>query len=1074
MKKGLLFLSIFFFSIYAAIGQIPAGYYDSVDGLTGDALKTELNNIIDGHTELSYTAVKEALKVTDEDTLNSSNIICFYTGWSYGKDDFDTGTYGWNREHVWSKSHGDFGDNPPEGTDIHQLRPTDESVNSAKNNRDFDIGVTQYIDNSGPTQCYTDSDIWEPRDEVKGDVARIIFYMATRYEGENGEKDLEVVDYVDAAPLKEPLYGKLSTLLQWHINDPVDDWEIDRNNIVYNTYQGNRNPYVDHPEYVNSIWGSTNPEPSNHVLAFNAGNPTPTSITLTWDDNQGVNSADKFYVMINTTGVFTPPIDGVENSDDTDISDGNGHVNVSSGVETYTFIGLNSVTTYYFEIFPFSNFGTDIDYKTDGTIPNSSESTLLTGTVNQNLIISEVADPADIYQARFVELYNAGSSSIDFGSETWYLCRQANGGNWGDIVLTGSVNVGETYVVAYSSTYFPSNFLFEANKYSGNISGNGNDGYFLFEGGNHSTGNLVDSYGVIDEDGTGEQWEYLDSKVVRYSFVTSPNAAWTASEWKITGSSDIVDMTPSEHNDDIYWVGSVDSDWHTKGNNWGGHGYVPDVSHNVIIPVVTNAPVITSVAVANSVTMQDNSVLTIDVGGELTIYGDLSMPSSKAPDAVADFTIKSDVLGNGSLIVDGLAGEAVTVEKYISGYTGNDDGWHQIGSPVGNMNIVGSDFDPDDNDDLFKWDEENYIWNNYKTTWTSQQFNSGEGYLVAFQLSGVRNFVGQMNNADQQISNLTVTSGKGEGWHFLGNPYPSAIEWGTADWALSNVGGVAQKWDDVSGNYAPINAGDIIPSTNGYFVQASASNNSITIPASARVHDTENNFISENNSNLDNSLLLRVTNDENGYYDVTYIRFRDDATEAWDIEFDAHKLYGASTAPQLWTVSDNDYFSQNCLPGINESNQLPLYFRAGANTTQHLLVEGIDSFYLSNDVFLEDLITNEIIDLHDQQLYDFTANVVDNENRFIIHFNDVSSTDEKPKLNEINIYSDQNTIYIKSNQFPDREYEVVVINLLGQPVYNGSIQPATLSSIKLDDQHGIFLVKVVANGIIYVNKVVLN
>ena len=116
---------------FATSGQIPPGYYNPAIGLSGSTLKAALHSIIDNHTELSYSAVTNALKITDQDTLNSNNVICFYTGWSYAKSEFGNLGNQWNREHVWSKSHGDFGDIPPEGTDLHHLRPCDASVNSA-------------------------------------------------------------------------------------------------------------------------------------------------------------------------------------------------------------------------------------------------------------------------------------------------------------------------------------------------------------------------------------------------------------------------------------------------------------------------------------------------------------------------------------------------------------------------------------------------------------------------------------------------------------------------------------------------------------------------------------------------------------------------------------------------------------------------------------------------------------------------------------------------------------------------------------------------------------------------------
>ena len=620
MKRLLVFILISVVFLQGVYCQIPAGYYDGASGLSGDALKSALNDIIDGHTELSYTAVKDALRETDEDPNNSSNVICLYTGWSYGKYDFGNGSEDWNREHTWSKSHGDFGNNPPAGTDLHHLRPTDASVNSAKGNRDFDIGVTQYIDGSGATDCYTDTDIWEPRDAVKGDVARMIFYMATRYEGENGEVDLEVVDYINTAGSSyEPYYGKLSTLLQWHSSDPVDSWEINRNNIIYSNYQGNRNPYIDHPEYVNLIWGGgVLPEPSNHVVSFISGNATSSSISITWDDNDGANVADKFLLMINTTGSFTTPTDGIENSDDTDISDGVGQVNVNHGDEAYTFSGLTPATNYYFEIYPFSNFGTDIDYKTDGSIPTTNTTTLATG-INTFLVISEVADPSDSYQSRFVELYNAGSTTIDFDAEIWYLCRQANGGpsSWACKQLEGAINSNDTYVVAYSSSTFLSSYGFSPQLGSGLVTGNGNDGYFLYSGGDHASGTLVDAYGIIDQDGSGEAWEYLDSKAVRKRLDTIPSQVWEVNQWVINSTASVADMTPNWHHITMSWSGAQSTAWGNK-DNWEvgttTSNYDPDAGCKVIISNTVNSPVISTEASADKLELEPNAVLSINSG----------------------------------------------------------------------------------------------------------------------------------------------------------------------------------------------------------------------------------------------------------------------------------------------------------------------------------------------------------------------------------------------------------------------------------------------------------------------------
>ncbi|MGV4965845.1 endonuclease [Priestia aryabhattai] len=225
-------------------------YYRTAAEKTGNSLKTELHNIIDHHTELSYSAVWEALKKTDEDPANANNVILLYTGRSQAKGTKGGGVDDWNREHVWAKSHGDFGTAMGPGTDLHHLRPTDVSVNGTRGNLDFDNGGTEHSEALGN---YFDSDSWEPRDEVKGDVARMLFYMAVRYEGDvSDEPDLELNNTVNNGTA--PYHGKLSVLLQWNAQDPVDDRERRRNDIIYSDYQHNRNPFIDHPEWVNEIW----------------------------------------------------------------------------------------------------------------------------------------------------------------------------------------------------------------------------------------------------------------------------------------------------------------------------------------------------------------------------------------------------------------------------------------------------------------------------------------------------------------------------------------------------------------------------------------------------------------------------------------------------------------------------------------------------------------------------------------------------------------------------------------------------------------------------------------------------
>lgn len=250
MKKSFLFIFSMLILQSAVILAQPTGYYNGTEGKTGEELKAALNDIISGHTAYSYFYSKEIFKLSDADPNNPANVIEIYTGRSHLNTDYGSGPDQLNREHVWAKSHGNFEGKQPMDGDVHNLKPVDASVNTDKSNLDYDNGGTQHPEATG---CYFSANNWEPRDEDKGDVARIIFYMDTRYEGENGELDLTVVDELNTYPYPE--HGKLSTLLEWNMMDPPDDFERNRNNVIY-SYQKNRNPFIDDPYLAELIWNN--------------------------------------------------------------------------------------------------------------------------------------------------------------------------------------------------------------------------------------------------------------------------------------------------------------------------------------------------------------------------------------------------------------------------------------------------------------------------------------------------------------------------------------------------------------------------------------------------------------------------------------------------------------------------------------------------------------------------------------------------------------------------------------------------------------------------------------------------
>ena len=254
--------------------DIPQDYYAEAIGLAGDDLKEALHQIIANHIPYPYTSSStdtwDILQDSDQDPENNNNILLVYTNRSQDKGYRDgSGNYSqyengngtqsnsWNREHIWPKSHGFPNQDDIAYRDVHNLKPCDRSVNASRGVKDFDNGGNNHEE---ALSCLTDFDSWEPADFVKGDVARILFYMVVRYDPGynyyNETFDLELVDYTTPDNF-DPILGKLSTLLEWHVLDPVDDFEVNRNEVIY-SYQQNRNPFIDHPELVDYIWGENN------------------------------------------------------------------------------------------------------------------------------------------------------------------------------------------------------------------------------------------------------------------------------------------------------------------------------------------------------------------------------------------------------------------------------------------------------------------------------------------------------------------------------------------------------------------------------------------------------------------------------------------------------------------------------------------------------------------------------------------------------------------------------------------------------------------------------------------------
>ncbi|WP_197527827.1 endonuclease [Posidoniimonas polymericola] len=228
----------------------PVGYYSAATG-TGAQLKSQLHNIIDGHTDIGYNALRTALQVTDEDPDNPGHILLVYdrtsldlsriggslSGWDNGNS--------WNREHTWPRAHG-VDSSGPDNSDLHNHRPSDPQINSDRGNFNFGgaYGGQSYgiVSDAGTK--------WYPGDADAGMIARQEFYMAVRYDGsDSATTDLELA----AGDPSGSLLGDLNRMIEWHFAAPADAFERRRNELIYG-YQNNRNPFIDHPEFAWSVF----------------------------------------------------------------------------------------------------------------------------------------------------------------------------------------------------------------------------------------------------------------------------------------------------------------------------------------------------------------------------------------------------------------------------------------------------------------------------------------------------------------------------------------------------------------------------------------------------------------------------------------------------------------------------------------------------------------------------------------------------------------------------------------------------------------------------------------------------
>ena len=516
MKYKFFLLKALCFSF--GFAQIPNGYYDTATG-SGYTLKTQLYNIINNQSDQGYNAMDNFFINNDLDQYyeNDNTILDIYSEHPSGADPYnftpqtdECGNYNnegdcYNKEHVVPGSV--FSNNSPMDGDAHNLLPVDGRVNGFRgsfpmgrvddNNLEIQNGISNPTQNgsklgdnlnSGYSAGYSGI-VFEPIDEFKGDIARIYFYFATRYQNQINNWSAYAMFNGSSDQVFETAF--LNILLEWHSIDPVSQKEVDRNNAIYN-HQGNRNPFVDTPSYVTAIW---NPQQDNESPSaptnLIASSPTATSIDLSWNaatDNIAISSYD---IYVNST------------------------YNSSTNATNATVTALNPETNYCFTVIAKDAANNS------STASNEDCATTLSGSINTvDLFFSEYMEGSGFNKA--LEIANFTGVTVDLSEYSIKLSSNGNSAwtNSYNFPSNASIPNEDVYVVANGGTSVCTNVLDNLNNAITEF--NGNDALGLFK-----NAVLIDILGTL-----GDANVYAENTtLVRNATITNGSTDYNANEW---------------------------------------------------------------------------------------------------------------------------------------------------------------------------------------------------------------------------------------------------------------------------------------------------------------------------------------------------------------------------------------------------------------------------------------------------------------------------------------------------------------------------------------------------------------
>lgn len=721
MMKRLQLLIVFLIAAIALQAQAYRGYYDGITDQTGDDLKAALHNIIKNDNHTSYNGLWSAYYQTDKRGTNK--VWDIYSDnpngalpYEYTLGDSQCGNYNgegscYNREHLWAQS---WAKGTKHETDLHHVYPTDGYVNARRGNYAFgEVGNASWTSLNGGKlgTCTTtgySSTVFEPIDEYKGDIARALMYVSVRYYTEDdGWGSSGMTSGSDILP------WAVTMLLRWHAEDPVSAKEIARNEAVYGI-QGNRNPFVDHPEYAARIWA---PNTSYNIVASvypsNSGTVTGAgsysagqSCTLTATPNVGYTflnwTKNNVIVSNNATYTFTVAENATYKANFGTTTNYQIAVTASDGGSAY--IGDSPTPTSVTKSITFSDLysvNTDLN---GITVPIDSNVGV---TFNKN---TGGTNPQYYTNGSAVRCYAGNNFIIDAGDYTITSITLTYGDGDGSNAITTNVNT------------------FNSNKWTGSASS------VTFTIGGSSGNRRIASISVTYSSG---------SPATQANFAVGSTATVTASP---TSGYSFIDWTKNNVHvsSDIAYTFTV-----TEAAN---------LKANFMNNIVSSDQEITSLTI--------NGEIRVWSGKKLTVTGAITQPEG------SNFI----TLNNTGQLVNSTPGITGKVKKNITVWNENSKtGWQAVATPVNNVTFANVTNLTSSTYNVYRLNETNLTWENSQNHDNSfSSFDNGRGYLYRKGNDYNLIFNGTFN-VGSVIYPLTYTSSTTKGFHLIGNPYPHNI-----------------------------------------------------------------------------------------------------------------------------------------------------------------------------------------------------------------------------------------------------------------------------------------------------------